>query len=247
MKSLTLTFCLFAAIAFYGYSQNLMLSDNNGPIAANSTIIQAGTPESTELITYLNVKNTGSNTLNILCKKVELKIIDSTEVAICWAGGCYSSTTFVSPNAQAIAAGETITDFSGHYSQIAFRPIKSGESVVRWVFYDQSNVNDSVSLTVKYTTYPLGIDQKKASQGALSNIYPNPASAVARISCSVPPGSNGTIIIRDMLGTSILAQALPANSGYVTINTTNLSDGIYFCTLLVDGSTSQTKKLIVKH
>ena len=166
---------------------------------------------------------------------------------MCWAGGCYGSGTFISPNDQPIAPGQTITEFSGHYTQVAFNHFKSGESVIRWVFFDRANENDSASITVKYTTYPLGIEESKVPQGSLSNIYPNPAAGDAGCSYTIPSGSQGTVLVRDLLGNSLQTHQLSAISGKVTIGTMNLGDGIYFCSLLVDGKIVQSRKLIVKH
>lgn len=149
MKKLLLSVYFLSLVAFYGYSQSLTLSNLNGPVTPNSIIVQAGTPDSVELVSYFNVKNVGDNTIRVLCKKVQIAMLDSTEVTMCWAGGCYSSGTMISPNDQPITPGETITEFSGHYSQVAFNHFKSGESIVRWVFFDRANVNDSVSVDRK--------------------------------------------------------------------------------------------------
>jgi hypothetical protein len=247
MKKLFLSVYFLSIVVFYGYSQSLTLSNHNGPITPNSTIVQAGTPDSVELVTYFNVKNVGANTIRVLCKKVQISLLDSTEVTMCWAGGCYGSGTNVSPNDQPIAPGETITEFSGHYAQVAFSHFKSGESIVRWVFFDRANVNDSVSVTVKYTTYPLGIAESIAQQATLSNFYPNPAISDASCSYSVPAGIQGTIVVRDILGAAVQTHILSSASGKVTINTANLNDGIYFCSLLVNGKNIQSRKLIVRH
>ena len=247
MRKLILSVYLLSLVALYGYSQSLSLSNIHGTIAPNSTIVQAGTPDSVELITYLNVKNISNNPVSVLCKKTELTMLDSTEITMCWAGGCYGSSTYISPNAKDIAAGQTITEFSGHYTQIAFGHFTSGLSVVRWVFYDETNANDSVSVTVRYTTFPTGLDDAKEPQGMLSNAYPNPANGNATCSYSLHSGSQGTILIRNILGESVQTHLLSASSGKVTINSMNLSDGIYFCSLLVDGKICQTQKLMVQH
>ena len=247
MKKLLLSVYFISVVAFFGYSQNLTLSDSHGSILANNTIIQAGTPDSVELITYLNVKNTGSSTMNVLCKKVQLNMIDSTEITMCWAGSCYPATTFVSPNAQAIEAGQTNTEFIAHYTQIAYSHFKSGESVVRWVFFNRSNVNDSVSVTIKYTTFPLGIEEANTREAMISNAYPNPANATASFNYAIPAGSQGTIVIRNLIGSTVQTVQVPSVAGKMTVNTTILSDGIYFYSLMLDGKISQTKKLVVKH
>lgn len=248
MKKLLLSVYLISIVAFYGYSQNISLSDSNGTIAPNSVLIQAGKPDTNELITYLYIKNTGSSSIDVLCKKYHLSMLDSAEITMCWAGSCYSPETFISPNAQPIPAGHIVSDFVGHYTstRTSYHFI-SGESVVRWVFFDRANVNDSASVTIKYTTYPLGIEEANACQGLLSNAYPNPASGYATCGYAVPAGSKGTIIIRDVLGSTVQTQTLSDAKGKFTMNTINLSDGVYFCSLLVDGKISQTKKLIVKH
>ncbi|MCX6304944.1 MAG: T9SS type A sorting domain-containing protein [Bacteroidetes bacterium] len=247
MKRLLLSFCLFSIVLVYGYSQSLSISNIHGTIAPNAIMIQEGSPDSAELITYFNVTNTSGSSVDVLCKKVELTMLDSTEITMCWAGGCYPASTNISPYSQAIGAGLTNNEFVGHYTQIAFHHFKPGESVVRWVFYDRSNVNDSASVTVKYTSYPLGVDETAARQSSLSNVYPNPASANATCSYSIPAGSQGTILVRDLLGSTMQTLSPATASGKVTIDAINLNDGIYFCSLLVDGKISQTKKLIVKH
>ncbi len=245
MKKLILPFVLLLATAA-GFAQSLSLSNIHGPITANSIMIQPGTPDSVELITYLYVTNNSSASKDILCKKTELSLLGNVEVTMCWAGGCYSSTTFVSPNAQAIAPGETDLEFSGHYTQINFQPIGTGESVIRWTFFDRVDPNDSVSVTVKYTTFPVGQEERTAARVSLSDLSPNPASGNVTAGYSLPAGSQGTLAVRNMLGTLVMELPL-SGSGKTTLSTTGLRDGIYFCTLTADGKAGQTRKLIVKH
>ena len=247
MKKLLLLVYLLSAVVFYGYSQSLVLSNTSGPLAANAILTQTGNHDSLELITYLYVKNISAQSINVLCKKVEVSAMDSVETTMCWAGGCYPSFVNVSPNAQPILAGQTISDFSGHYGSTTGRGFKPGESVERWVFYNESNPGDSVCITVKYATWSVGVDEKNSRQGMLSNAYPNPANAKFTCNYSVPSGSTGTIIIRNLVGAAVQSEELPSGSGAVTIHTSGLSDGIYFYSLMLDGKVSQTKKLVVRH
>jgi hypothetical protein len=247
MKSRLLYLILLSGITLSALAQSLELSNKNGVITRNSTIIQMGSPDSAELVTYLHVKNIGVKLINVLCKKSQLVMLDSTETTMCWAGSCYPANVNISPNAQPIAAGETITDFDGRYVQIAFQPFKPGESLVRWVFYDEANINDSNSVTVKYTSYPLGIENEAARQTMLSTAYPNPAGPSASFNYVIPSGSVGKFILRNMLGATMQTEQLSSESGKFTIITANLSEGIYFYSLVVDSKISQTKKLVVKH
>ncbi len=249
MKRLLLLAYLLPVVAFYAHSQSLSLSNNQGPVADNSTIIQAGTPDSAKLITYLYVKNVGTHAINVYSKKAEISVIDSIETTMCWAGACYGPTTNISPNYQPIDVGQTITDFVGDYTWAGLSQpgFKSGESTVRWVFFNDADHNDSVSVTVKYTTYPLGVNDKAATQDLLSNAYPNPADATATFNYSVPSGSQGTIIIRNLVGSTVQTEQVSSGAGKITISSAFLSDGLYFCSLMLDGKISQTKKLVVRH
>lgn len=247
MKKLLLSFYLLSVVAFYGYSQSLSLSNPAGPIVANSIIIQAGTPDSSALITYLYVTNTSARTVNIYCKKSTLSLMDSTSIPWCFANACYGSDRTIS-NLQIVEPGQTITDFHGDYSSTTMDgKFHSGESVVRWVFFAENDVNDSVSVTIKYTSYPLGIDETLAHQVALSGSIPNPANEKATFTYSIPSGSDGMMIIRNVVGSIVASEQVPSASGQVSVNTFNLSNGLYFCSLTVNGKMMVTRKMIVQH
>ncbi|MEI6434987.1 MAG: T9SS type A sorting domain-containing protein [Bacteroidota bacterium] len=248
MKKFTLFFILLTAITVYAFSQSLQITDNKGVIIpANSEIIQIGSPDSGQLSTYMYVKNIGTKSLNVLCRKTQFLMLDSTEITMCWAGACYPAKTNLSPNAQLINVGQTITDFVGHYVQVAGKHFKSGESVVRWCFFDKANPTDSVSVRIKYTSFPLGISEPADRQAMLSNVYPNPASAEANFNFELPAGKSGSVIIRDIIGKSVYSENLRGSTGKVVVNTMNFADGVYFCVLLVDEKMVQTRKMIVKH
>jgi len=247
MKNILLALCMLSLFWISGRSQSLSLSNASGPLAPNATIIQAGTTDSAELLTHIYVKNVSSNDMGVLCKKVEFSLLDSTEVSMCWAGQCFGAMTYVSPYDQSIPAGTTCTDFVGHYTQIAYSHFKSGESLVRWVFFDRANANDSVSVTVRYTTYGLGIAESDIHEGHISGAFPNPAGDFAAVNYSLKAGFQGSVSVRNILGEEISKIVLPAESGRITISTRGISNGIYFYSLLVNEKVLQTKKLIVRH
>ncbi|MCK9424168.1 MAG: T9SS type A sorting domain-containing protein [Bacteroidales bacterium] len=247
MKKLLLFAYLLSVIAFYGYSQNLSLSNLAGPIAPNTIIIQPGTPDSTDMTTFIYVKNIGTRAINVFCKKSELSLMDSIQLTMCWANGCYPPSTTVSPNAQLIEPGQTIMDFSGHYSRSDGKNLKSGESVVRWVFFTENDINDSASVTIKYTSFPLGVEETMANQGVLSNSIPNPANEKATFSYTIASGSDGSFVVRNLVGSTMQTISLQPSNGKITLATADLADGIYFCSLLVKGKVAVTKKMVVRH
>ena len=64
MKRMFLLVCLLSVAAIYSYSQSLSLISHQGVVLTNSSVTQMGTPDSLELITYMDVKNITGNSIN---------------------------------------------------------------------------------------------------------------------------------------------------------------------------------------
>lgn len=240
-----LALVIVSMVALTVFAQNIQLSNNEGIIQNNSEIIQVGSPAISELITYMNVKNTTAASMKILCRKTEMILLDSTEVTMCWGGACWPSKINLSPEPTVIAAGATSNEFVGHYSQVLFQHFKPGETVVRWTFFDMDKPSDSTTVVIKYTSWPMNVPEI-AARPEMSGIYPNPASSQANFSLDIPKGTSATLVIRDMLGKEVFAQK-DLSSGINQVNTSAFNDGIYFCTLMADGKMIETRKLVVKH
>ena len=247
LKKGLLIFFMLPVAALHCFSQSLLILTHNGPLEPNSTIIQPGTTDSSTLNTYLNVMNTANHPINILCKKTEIMMQDSTQTFMCWAGYCYAPWVYQSYNAQPVAAGQTYTGFKGIYAQVSYNPFTIGESMVRWVFFDESDAADSVAVTVIYTTYPVGIGDEQGSQAFIMKLSPNPASAEVKIRYSAPSATRVSIRIRDLTGIRYEVGVPSGHSKIATVNTLDLPRGLYFCSLLVEGETIVTKKLLVVH
>ncbi|MEI7982663.1 MAG: T9SS type A sorting domain-containing protein [Bacteroidota bacterium] len=247
MKKFFLIVSLLSVVAFFGYSQKISLSNPAGNIVPNSIIIQQGTPDSTELITYINVKNACNDAIQVYCRKTTLSLMDSTQVTFCFAGQCYFATTDESALTEPINPGDSVTDFSSHYTRTeGEEKFESGESVIRWTFFTRDG-SDSVSVTIIYKSYPLGIEETLAHQGVLSASIPNPANEKATFTYSIPSGSRGELVIRNLVGSAMKTLSLESTNGKITLATAEMADGIYFCSLVIDGKVTVTKKMLVRH
>ncbi len=244
MKRILLSLYLLSMACFYGYSQTgLSLSDTLGnPIAPNSTLVINSTPDKPEGVLYLWVKNNGSNAVTVKAKKVELSLLAEASVNFCWANQCYPPTVFESLANSVINAGAYAKDFSGHYQHNT----KMGQSKVEWVFWDVSNPANTISVFADYNVFPVGFEEH-AAEAKISGVYPNPANTNVSMTYSLPAGMNGTVILRNILGAEIRHEVLQGSSGKLTLSVSDLSDGIYFYSLLVNGESSSTGKLIVRH
>jgi len=244
MKKFLLAACFLSIMAFIGYSQSLVLHDSvAGQLANNATINKTGVTNTGDIIKYMGVKNNTASSVNVLVKKSYINVLPETVNVFCW-GICFGPDTFISPEPISIDPGITnFTDFSGHYNPSAV----SGISTIRYTFLIEGNPNDSICFNVNFAAYPLGLDEigKKTT---LTNAFPNPAGNTVSMNYSIPvAGSENSVIIRNVLGVVVKLEPVVNTSGKVTFYVNDLSDGIYFYSMIVEGKTILTKKLIIKH
>jgi hypothetical protein len=241
MKKYLLLFCLTVIAALFTFSQSFQLSDSTGPLANNATVVKYGLPSADEIISYVFIKNTTASPIAVKVKKVELMALHGTMNLYCW-GLCYTPEIFVSPDSIVIDPGMTnTTDFSGHYLPNGM----VGISTIRYVFFDINNPSDTVCVNIDFSTYPQGIKDLRGV--SLSSAYPNPVDDMVNFSVSAPQGSDAKLIIRNLLGSVVRETAIDGTTGKLTINTSDLAEGVYFYTFFVNGNSRVTKKLVIRH
>jgi hypothetical protein len=83
---------------------------------------------------------------------------------------------------------------------------------------------------------------------SISSIYPNPASSYASIDYNLMnQNDQAKIILCNVLGNVVGEYPLVKDAKRLYISTQELSSGVYFYTLSVQGKSLITKKLIIKH
>jgi hypothetical protein len=83
---------------------------------------------------------------------------------------------------------------------------------------------------------------------SISSVYPNPASAFASIDYHLGGEANSAkIILCNVLGSVVGEYTLVKDARKLNISTMDLTSGVYFYSLYVDGKTLVTRKLIIKH
>ena len=82
----------------------------------------------------------------------------------------------------------------------------------------------------------------------VSNIYPNPASEYAELDYSISGDiRDAKVIFYNVLGSQMQEYSLSRNENKVRINTREMSTGLYFYQLALDGKKVATKKMLVRH
>lgn len=244
MKKSVLLLSLFSILVLGINAQSLTLLDLEGNEVLNGQEFEiVDVPTAGEITFHIKVQNSSENSLDVLVKKVYIDVIDGTMNMFCW-GQCFGPTTFVAPNAVPIASGETTTDefFSGHYMPSGIE----GASIIRYVFFDANNVNDSTYVTVSYVGGFTGISTPEADF-SISGIYPNPATSVANIDYSFTDGVNDAkIFLNDLTGSRVKEITLSGFSGTASFDISDLRNGVYFYTIVRNDEILKTSKLIIK-
>jgi len=146
--------------------------------------------------------------------------------------GCYDSTLAVVPINSTVTTNTYGTLGSGHFLN-AFNPVAT-----------------TVSITDTNSCYQLNLSEiDLESQTSELLIFPNPANQGITITTNYSHDINVEIKIIDMLGQIILSKnERTIDNGHLlaTINTENISPGIYFVKLY-DGERGYCRKIIIEH
>ncbi len=79
------------------------------------------------------------------------------------------------------------------------------------------------------------------------NIYPNPVKDIATLDINLAQSSNATIQVMDLMGRNVIelgTKSLRAGQTTMEINTSNLSNGMYFVKVCTDNGVV-TKKITI--
>jgi len=197
-----------------------------------------------ELVFEAYLKNGTDQDLRIAAARETLSAIDGTENSFCWSGNCYSSTTDTSlaEYDMLIPAGQTSADvFSGHYTHNN----KYGETMVKYTLFERGNVENNATIVVIYKYSLTGIEAN-AEKISVSDVYPNPATGMVNIDYNLSNASSASVKIVNLLGSVVKSVNLSGGSNKTSIDVSDLTQGVYFYSVLVDGNVYKTRKLIVK-
>ena len=236
------TLFLFALTAFYASAQSLQVSGPNGVLAPDAVVTVTASTTSTEIIAHLKVANIGNDTLMVLCKKEEVSLVPGSVNMFCWTQ-CYGPGTYVSPEPLRFDPGHVDSlSFYGEY----YHNGNSGTSRIGYVFFSQANPNDSIRVFIDYVTQSAGIaDLFTSGSYRISSPYPNPAAQQSRMDYILPAGRTATLSVHNLLGKVMMKEILTNEQGSLAIDVLQWPEGLYFCTLHINGEMITSQKLVV--
>lgn len=195
-----------------------------------------------------DVHNSSNSDMEVHCKRQILTEVDSTVNYFCWTQ-CYSPGTDQSPTPSTILAGTSTSIFSGYYNPTYHDADgKAGSTIIRYVFFDKDNPNDSAYYDVEYRAWGGLTDDREDDDDDIivEEPFPNPAVDQTIFEFELPNSSGRYgISLYDMLGNVVIADKLvPQDSKYI-MNVSALKAGVYFYAIDLDGNKLLTRKLIV--
>ena len=231
---------MLMALIGYVSAQSLKFELNGTVYDDGEAIVCTNVTEWGEYLQDMQLRNLTGQDLNVLVEKEVIEDLEGTTNFFCW-GMCFSPDIMVSPNPVTVAAN-SVTDegalsFHAMYDEDVF-----GYVVVKYSAYDERHPEDLVTIIVKFHKSGAGINDSRPM--TMSQAYPNPASSVVNFNYSVD--GNLTAVVYNLLGQEVMRQDLNVNEGQLSLSVSDLNDGIYFCTMMVDGCALTTQKFVVK-
>jgi len=239
-KILLITFlAYFSTLGLF--AQSIQISVGGKVLNNGDTVILVSTDTLVSFTLPAIVKNNSTKSISIKVKKAELSIINGSENYFCWYQ-CYIPNVFVSPDSILFSPGSTNTNFSGDYISHGY----SGASYIMYTFFDMHNTNDSIAFVAKYVAGSgVGIENAKA-KAQVSNIYPNPARNTVSLNYDLNGAQYAQLEIHNILGSLVKTVEIDKTSGLLNIDVTDLNNGVYFYSFIVDDKVITSKKLVIQ-
>lgn len=238
-KKSIFTLLLMAAISYV--SAQTLQFELDGYVFSNGEAVECINDEYGygEYIQHMQIRNLTSTDMGVIIEKEVLEDLEGTMNNFCW-GLCFGPDTYVSPSPVTVLANSLNTDELSFHT--LFNEDVYGYVVVRYYAYEERHPDDRISIIVKFHKSGVGVDENNSQ--IMSQAYPNPASSMVNFDYSFD--GNLTAVVYNILGQEVLRKDLNSNVGQVSLPVADLNDGIYFCTMMVNGQVSSTQKFVVK-
>ncbi len=236
-------------IASVGFGQSIHIWDSGIDVTGDTVIvpITAGSAN----LNDLELHNTTAVIVNFQCNRTITPIDSCANVYYCTGVQCYSphtqpTWTPTGPS-ESIGASAILPSGPGTYGIAAHYdacPTICNDIYVLYRVYNTGASNDTARVTLHYMCTSAINEEEQAIIS--SSIFPNPSSTTASISYEMKEQySHGKIVVYDMLGKSVKEMAIADKQGVARLNVSDLNEGVYFYSIVVDNKAITTKKLIV--
>lgn len=246
MKKLFFTLALLVsvfALAAQSYTVTEKETGNVVENGANYYVYGDGVATGGELNIEFDV--TANENVRLIGEKVEVQVVENTQNYFCW-GNCFLSTIYVS-DPVSLEEGQ-MEVFSMHYMyDNVIEDVAGLEQIMQYYLYPANNPDDKFVINVIFK-YSLDGVEDISSIGEFSNAYPMPASDVVNFDYNFASSVNSAMVaVYNMMGQEVLRSDISGMSGKLSLNVSDLADGVYFYSLVVNGKVEKSSKLAISH
>jgi hypothetical protein len=245
MKKLLLFFVVAVLSTTYinAQSQSLSLSwDGNNLADTVMVMVEPNGEEAT--VFHAIVTNNSDNIVNVKVLRTSVDVLENTVNSFCFANQCYPPFTDESDYLPIPAGGSSPDDdFKGEFTANG----AIGISIVKYKFFNINNDEDFVEVVIKYNSSPEAIDESIAKNINISEVYPNPAKQSVSLDYSFEVNVDAASVkIVNLLGSVVKEVEMNQNAGKLSIDISDLNNGVYFYTVVVNNEVLKTKKLVIR-
>lgn len=240
MRKILLSVGLSFAMFSVAYSQMALQTKAGATISSGDTITMTGVVGaeiSQEFYTYDSAIATN---VNVLCVPTS-QVISGCTYSICVGSLCYPSkadnVNFLSANFKATAGLDTNASLYTDYY-----PTVAGTTVIRFDLR-MSNLGDSTWFYGKFIATPTGIANVTANNLNISNPYPNPANGM--VNFNYHTNYTAQLGIYNSLGQLVKNVSLTSSKGNVSVDVSDMPEGIYICKIQSAGAETTFRRLVV--
>jgi Secretion system C-terminal sorting domain len=187
---------------------------------------------------------------DIKCVATVQQITPGANYQYCWGSACspWVSTNNALQEIVTMAPQESNSSFHVKYRHYG----NAGQSIVRFCWSDVNNTTNIFCYDLTFCVDVEGncivaVDEVK-STASIARIAPNPSNDLAVLSYefSARP-NNAQLVIYNVLGELVDSFSVSQRAGQLSVSTKELQNGIYFCSIMLDGKKMETKRLVVHH
>lgn len=242
MKKLFFTLALIVSVLTLSAQKYTVTEKTTGNVVENGAMYYIyGEGSFNELIAEFIV--TANEPVNLIGEKEEIQVVENTVNMLC-LGSCYLPTVYVSPVVP-FTTGHS-EDFAMHYMATGeISDVVGMEQIMKYHLYEEGDPDNKFTVNVTFKFSLDGIEDNSSVE-TFSNAYPVPAKDVVNFDYNFTSSKNAEIAIYNMMGQEVMRNEINGIQGKASVNVSNLAAGVYFYSLIVDGKTEKSNKLIIK-
>ncbi|GAB4331907.1 MAG: hypothetical protein Kow00127_23850 [Bacteroidales bacterium] len=242
MKRLILLSALSLFLLGAVNSQDLQALYGDEVLTNTSVITLQSHPDSGMVSLHdIGIKNGLADPILVSCARKIVELVPGSVNSFCW-GLCYPPSVDTATQNIKIEAGETSWEFSADHDPKG----NTGVSTIQYTFWETGNPDRFVTFMVKFDITESMAVAEKPFEPALKS-FPNPADRFVQFEWDAGQYEKPRIVIYNLLGRVVKEIQPVTGTGSEKIDTSDLTDGIYFSSLLINNESVITQKLIIKH